>query len=81
MKGHKYHLILVTFLVSIFLIFVSFAYADSYIVDYSNNKRLYKWDGTYLINYNDNKRLYKWDGTYLISYNDNKRLYNGMGNT
>ena len=63
------------FFLTIFLIGISLdVYADTLVINYSNNKRLYKWDGTNIINYGNNKRLYKWDGTNIINYSNNKRL-------
>ena len=68
------------FLLALFLVGISSnVFADSLVINYSNNQRLYKWDGTNLINYSDNKRLYKWDGTNLINYSNNKRLYKWDG--
>ena len=63
------------FLFILFLVGISSnVFADSLVINYSNNKRLYKWDGTNIINSSNNKRLYKWDGTNIINYNNNKRL-------
>ena len=68
------------FLLALFFVTVSSnVFADSLVINYSNNKRLYKWDGTNLINYSNNKRLYKWDGTHIINYSNNKRLYKWDG--
>ena len=63
------------FLLALFFVSVSSnVFADSLVINYSNNQRLYKWDGTHLINYSDNKRLYKWDGSIISVYSTNKRL-------
>ena len=68
------------FLLTLILVGISFnVFADSLVINYSNNKRLYKWDGTNIINYSNNKRLYKWDGTNIINYSNNKRLYKWDG--
>ncbi len=56
------HFLLVLFLVSL----GSNVFADSLLINYSNNKRLYKWDGTHIINYSNNKRLVKVDGLIPI---------------
>ena len=74
MKQIKY------FILALFFVGISSnVFADSLVINYSNNKRLYKWDGTHLINYSDNKRLYKWDGTNITNYSNNKRLYKWDG--
>ena len=65
----------------VFLCIGSKVFADSFVINYSNNKRLYKWDGTNLINYSNNKKLYKWDGTNISNYSNNKKLYKLNGNT
>ena len=63
------------FLLALFFVSVSSnVFADSLVINYSNNKRLYKWDGTNIINYSNNKRLYKWDGSVVSVYSTNKRL-------
>jgi hypothetical protein len=49
-------------------------FADSLVINYSNNKRLYKWDGANITNYSNNKRLYKLDGSVVSVYITNKRL-------
>ena len=68
------------FLLVLFLVSISSnVFADSLVINYSNNKRLYKWDGTNLINYSNNKRLYKWDGINITNYSNNKRLYKWDG--
>ena len=68
------------FLLALFFVSVSSnVFADSLVINYSNNKRLYKWDGTNIINYSNIKRLHKWDGTHLINYSNNKRLYKWDG--
>ena len=68
------------FLLALFFVSVSSnVFADSLVINYSNNKRLYKWDGTHLTNYSNNKRLYNWDGTNIINYSNNKRLYKWDG--
>ena len=56
-----------SFLLALFLIGISSnVFADSLVINYSNNKRLYKWDGTNIINYSNNKRLVKVDGLIPI---------------
>ena len=63
------------FLLALFFVSVSSnVFADSLVINYSNNKRLYKWDGTNITNYSNNKRLYKWDGSVVSVYSTNKRL-------
>ena len=63
------------FLLALFFVSVSSnVFADSLVINYSNNKRLYKWDGIHLTNYSNNKRLYKWDGSVVSVYSTNKRL-------
>jgi hypothetical protein len=55
------------FLLAFFFVSVSSnVFADSLVINYSNNKRLYKWDGTHIINYSNNKRLVKIDGLMPI---------------
>ena len=55
------------FLLALFFVSVSSnVFADSLVINYSNNKRLYKWDGTNIINYSNNKRLVKVDGLIPI---------------
>ena len=55
------------FLLALFLVSISTTvFADSLVINYSNNKRLYKWDGTNIINYSNNKRLVKVDGLMPI---------------
>ena len=51
------------FLLALFFVSLgSNVFADSLVINYSDNKRLYKWDGTNIINYSNNKRLVKVDG-------------------
>ena len=64
----------------VFVCIGSNVFADSLVINYSNNKRLYKWDGSNLINYNNNKKLYKWDGSNIANYRTNKKLYKLNGN-
>ena len=74
MKQIKY------FILTLFFVGISSnVFADSLVINYSNNQRLYKWDGTNLINYSDNKRRYKWDGANITNYSNNKRLYKWDG--
>ena len=55
------------FLLALFFVSLgSNVFADSLVINYSNNKRLYKWDGTNIINYSNNKRLVKVDGLIPI---------------
>ena len=59
------------------LLFVSLGsnvFADSLVINYSNNKRLYKWDGTNISNYSNNKKLYKLNGNTVSVYSTNKKL-------
>ena len=42
--------------------------------NYSNNKKLYKWDGTNIANYNNKKKLYKLNGNTVSVYSTNKKL-------
>ena len=74
--------LLKVFLLSlVFLCIGSKVFADSLVINYSNNKKLYKWDGTNIANYSNNKKLYKWDGTNISNYSNNKKLYKLNGNT
>ena len=55
------------FLLALFFVSLgSNVFADSLVINYSNNKRLYKWDGMNIINYSNNKRLVKVDGLIPI---------------
>jgi hypothetical protein len=63
----------------VFVCIGSNVFADSLVINYSNNKRLYKWDGSNLINYNNNKKLYKWDGSNIANYSTKKKLYKWDG--
>ena len=55
------------FLLALFFVSLgSNVFADSLVINYSNNKRLYKWDGTNIINYSNNKRLVRVDGLIPI---------------
>ena len=65
----------------VFLCIGSKVFADSLVINYSNNKKLYKWDGLNIANYSTNKKLYKWDGTNISNYSNNKKLYKLNGNT
>jgi hypothetical protein len=65
----------------VFLCISSKVFADSLVINYSNNKKLYKWDGTNIANYGNNKKLYKFDGTNISKYSTNKKLYKLNGNT
>ena len=68
------------FLLTLILVGISSnVFANSLVINYSNNKRLYKWDGTNIINYSNNKRLYKWDGSVVSVYSNNKRLIKVYG--
>ena len=68
------------FLLALFFVSLgSNVFADSLVINYSNNKRLYKWDGTHLIDYRNNRRLYRWDGTKIINYSNNKRFFRWNG--
>ena len=74
--------LLKVFLLSlVFLCIGSKVFADSLVINYSNNKKLYKWDGTNISNYSNNKKLYKFDGTNISNYSNNKKLYKLNGNT
>ena len=63
----------------VFVCIGSNVFADSLVINYSNNKRLYKWDGSNIANYSTNKKLYKWDGTNISNYSNNKKLYKWDG--
>jgi hypothetical protein len=58
----------------IFVCIGSKVFADSLVINYSNNKRLYKWDGTNISNYSNNKKLYKLIGNTVSVYSTNKKL-------
>ena len=63
------------FLFSLILLCIgSKAYSDSLVINYSNNKILYKWDGTNISNYSNNKKLYKLNGNTVSVYSTNKKL-------
>ena len=55
------------FLFILFLVGISSnVFADSLVINYSNNKRLYKWDGSVVSVYSTSKRLIKVDGLIPI---------------
>ena len=58
----------------VFLCIGSKVFADSLVINYSNNKRLYKWDGTNISNYSNNKKLYKLNGNTVSVYSTNKKI-------
>jgi hypothetical protein len=58
----------------VFLCIGSKVFADSLVINYSNNKILYKWDGTNISNYSNNKKLYKLNGNTVSVYSTNKKL-------
>jgi hypothetical protein len=58
----------------VFLCIGSKLFADSLVINYSNNKKLYKWDGTNISNYSNNKKLYKLNGNTVSVYSTNKKL-------
>ena len=63
------------FLFSLILLCIgSKAYSDSLVINYINNKPLYKWDGKNLINYSNNKKLYKLNGNTVSVYSTNKKI-------
>jgi len=48
------------FLLTLILVGISSnVFANSLVINYSNNKRLYKWDGSVVSVYSNNKRLIK----------------------
>ena len=66
-------------LVLFFLGITSNLFADSLVINFGNNQRLFKWDGSNLINYGNNRRLYKWDGRNITNYSNNQRLFKWDG--
>lgn len=53
--------------------------ADSYLLKYPSQSRIYSYDGEFLCNYPSGTRLYAWDGQYILKYPSQSRLYSFDG--
>jgi len=63
------------------LFFASLAtsWADSFVMEAGNGKKLYKWDGKHLMTYTNGRKLFKWDGQHIMLYSNGKKLYRWDG--
>ena len=63
------------------LFFASLAtsWADSFVMEAGNGKKLYKWDGKHMMTYGNGRKLFTWEGQYVKAYGNGKKLLKTEG--
>ena len=57
----------------LFLASLATSWADSFVMEAGNGKKLYKWDGKHLMAYTNGRKLFKWDGQHIMLYSNMPR--------